>query len=357
MKVLLAANLNSGNTYIDSLYSALAEQQMEVTASEDDFWDANKNFDVVHVHWLEGLFNWNIKNITLNDLNRFKFRLEQFKQTNTKIIITRHNRLPHNINDNPLIIQAYNLFYTSISGVIHLGQFSQTDFQKEQPHLSTIILHTVIPHGNYLNLKNSITKATARKLLKIDKNRFVFICFGRFRKEEERNLVMQAFKEVNIPNKTLLCSAWDLPHAKDSFNSKLKRKSYNLSKAYTLFNTFVSDENVQTYMNAADVLIVPRLKQLNSGLVYLGLSFGKIIVAPAIGNITEAIKETNNFLYNPKDIDSLTEAMVKAYKVKDSNLDYDNRVYAKDHGDWSTIANQHIEFYKKMLDKNLDRER
>jgi glycosyltransferase involved in cell wall biosynthesis len=164
---------------------------------------------------------------------------------------------------------------------------------------------------------------------------------------------MQAFKQLNIHNKTLLCSTWDLANAGNRLKSKLQRNSYNLRKTYKLFNTFVSDDNVQTYMNAADVLVVPRTAQLNSGLVYLGLSFGKIIVAPDMGNITEVIEQTHNVLFNPNDVNSLKEAMLNAYSLKDSNLDFDNRVYAQEYGDWDTIAEQHIDFYRQKLNSSL----
>jgi hypothetical protein len=349
MKVLLAANLNSGNTYIDSLYHTLIKQKIEVTASEDDFWDANKTFNIIHVHWLEGLFNWNIKNITQNDFNKFKFRLESLKNRNTKIIITRHNVYPHYLQDTKLVKKVYDLFYHYVNGIIHLGKFSQEDFKQEHQYLTNTILHSVIPHGNYLNLKNSITKNSARSLLNIPEDRFVFLCFGTFRNRAERDMVLKAFKKLKLSNKTLLCSSWNIQGTNNTLLVKLKRTVFNLISHYKLFNTFVSDDNIQTYLNAADALIVPRVKTLNSGLVYLGLSFGKTIIGPKTGNITEVMEQTHNLIYNPNHIDSLTAAMGKAYTLKDMDLDYKNMVYAREYGDWNVIGKLHFDFYNKIL--------
>ena len=349
MRVLIVAELNSGNTYIDSFCQSLANQHVDVTVSENEFWNSAQQFDVVHVHWLEALFNWKIEHITQSDLNRLQFKLEAFKNSNTKLIITRHNALPHHYNGNGLVKQAYELFYKFAEGMIHLGNFSETDFQNKHPELSASINHTVIPHGNYMNLKNAIAQVAARELLNISLNRFVFLCFGQFRKGEEQKLVMKAFKALNLSNKTLLCSAWDLPKAKNSVTSKLKRKTYNLSQEYRLYNTYVSNDNVQTYLNAADVLVVPRTAQLNSGLVYLGLSFGKILIAPSIGNITEVIEQTNNLLFDPSKTKSLVSAMEKAISLKNTNLDYKNMVYAREHGNWDMIAKEHKAFYRQIL--------
>jgi hypothetical protein len=348
MKVLLVANLNTGNTYFDNLYEELIKENIEVIASVDDFWDYNKNFDIIHIHFLENIFNWNIKNVSTEDINKFKFRLDFLKNKKVKIVITRHNVLPYNLHDHVLVKDVYNLFYKYTNGMIHLGEFSKFEFIKNNPEYDKIVEHVVIKHGHYLNLKNSITRATARKLLNIDENRFVFLCFGTFRTEQERSMVLDAFNKVNIQNKTFLCTSWNIEGIESSIYNKLRRKLINTNKKFKVFNSFVSNDNIQTYLNAADVLIVPRIESLNSGLVYLGLSFGKILIAPAIGNITEIIEQTNNLLFDPLNNKSLVSAMEKAISLKDTNLDYKNRVYAKEQGDWGMIAKQHKAFYGQL---------
>ncbi len=348
MKVLLVAKLNTGNTYFDSLYNELAKKNIEVIANENDFWDNNKNFDIIHVHFLENIFNWNIKDITNDDFKRLKFRLEVLKKTKTKIIITRHNIYPYNLHDKILIQKIYNLFYRYTNAMIHLGNYSISEFKKNNEQYNNTLEHTVIKHGNYLNLNNNISKATARSLLNISNDRFVFLNFGTFRNLKERNLILEAFKKLNKSKKTLLTSSWEIEGSKKTVYSKIRRRIINIDSKYALNNTFVSNDNIQTYLNAADVLVVPRLKTLNSGLVYLGLSFGKIIVAPAIGNITEVIEQTNNVLFDPSNSKSLVSAMEKAVSLKGTNLDYQNMVYARDHCSWGDIAQAHVDVYNKI---------
>ena len=94
MKVLIVAKLNSGNTYIDSLSKGVKKLLNDVTISEDKFWDNNTNYDLIHVHWIENLFGWNIENITEDDYVKLKFRLNILKKLKTKVIITYHNEYP-----------------------------------------------------------------------------------------------------------------------------------------------------------------------------------------------------------------------------------------------------------------------
>lgn len=348
MKILLVAKLNSGNTYIDSLYESLKEKNLNVSISEEHFWDHESAYDIIHVHWIESLFNWNIRQLTEEDYSRLKFRLENLKKSNTKLILTKHNEFPHHLHENRLIRKVYNLFYEYTDGIIHLGQYSLNKFRENYVGTLENIEHVIINHGNYLNLKNNTSKQTARNILNISENRFVFLCFGKFRVKEERSIVIKAFKKTNIESKTLLSTTWNFGYGKENMFSKIKRFILNLSSNYKLFNAYISEDNIQTYMNAADVLIVPRINSLNSGLVYLGLSFGKIIIGPTTGNITEIMEETNNLKFVPNDVGSLSSAMKKAFALKDTDIDYKNMVFARDYCSWDDIAQAHVNSYTKI---------
>lgn len=352
MKVLIVAKLNSGNTYIDSLSKGVKKLLKDVTISEDKFWDNNTNYDLIHVHWIENLFGWNIENITEDDYVKLKFRLNILKNSKTKVIITYHNEYPHNLHNNILIKKIYHLFFKHVNGMIHLGNYSLNYFKKRHNALSENMSHVVINHGNYLNLKNDISKQRAREILKIPKEKFVFLSFGGCRKIEERNLMLNAFQSSNIKEKLLL-SKWSLQgKSRFAVTEKLKRKWLNLNKQYRLFDLFVAEKDIQIYLNACDVMVIPRTESLNSGLVFLGFSFGKILVGPNIGNITEVIQDNNNILFNPNQKESLRTAMEKAYQLKDTGIQYNNLKYVRDKCSWDVISQSHFEFYKNTTIEN-----
>lgn len=352
MKVLLVSKLNSGNRYFDDLYLSLSELEIELEVSINAFWDSNDYFDIIHIQWIEALFGWDLNHFAQQELYRLKNRLEVLKSKGSKIVYTRHNSIPHNYQ-NHNVKELFKLVSQSSSGIIHLGEFSVKDFEMLYPELSGTCKHAIITHGNYSSLKNHLSRNEARKILNIDLNRFVILCFGTFRSKKERNLILNAFIEAKIANKTLLTNRWMV---QDKNRNRIKkttdaiyRRLLCLSKKYRLNNQFTKDDQVQYYMNAADVLVISRIDQLNSGNLYLGLTFGKVVVGPAIGNIAETIQATGNILFNPDEQGTLKKALETSLQLMESDLTYSNLKYSTDHCSWDNIAKKHLEFYNKVL--------
>jgi glycosyltransferase involved in cell wall biosynthesis len=59
---------------------------------------------------------------------------------------------------------------------------------------------------------------------------------------------------------------------------------------------FIPDDDIQIYMNAADVVILPYTDILTSGAAILAMSFGKPVIAPAVKCITETIDDKGGFV-------------------------------------------------------------
>jgi len=56
-------------------------------------------------------------------------------------------------------------------------------------------------------------------------------------------------------------------------------------KRIKVFLDFIPDNDIQIYMNAADIIVLPYLDILNSGVAILAMSFGKPVIAPRTGSI------------------------------------------------------------------------
>ena len=82
-------------------------------------------------------------------------------------------------------------------------------------------------------------------------------------------------------------------------------------------------------MSASDVVFIPRVKILNSGLLFLGLTFKKIVVGPKLGNVNEFLEYFNLPSFNPNDSKSIFNALsqgvsmfnLKIYKYNDKRLE------------------------------------
>jgi glycosyltransferase involved in cell wall biosynthesis len=72
---------------------------------------------------------------------------------------------------------------------------------------------------------------------------------------------------------------------------------------------FVPPERIPLFFSAADVVVLPFDKVLTSGSLLLAMSYGKPIIAPRLGAITETVGDADDLLYDPFDRDGLRTSL------------------------------------------------
>ena len=152
----------------------------------------------------------------------------------------------------------------------------------------------------------------ARVKLGIDKEALVVVAPGNIRSYKERDMVLKAFKSLEIKNKVLICTnvhleiRHDFPgrnrlkqvvDVKEILKKSFKKK--HQPPEFLFSYTFIPQEELELRLAAADIVLIPRINTLNSGNVFLGLSFNKKLVGPECGNIKEQLREQNLPTFNP----------------------------------------------------------
>ncbi len=61
---------------------------------------------------------------------------------------------------------------------------------------------------------------------------------------------------------------------------------------------FIPDDEVQIYMNASDVMVLPYTNVLTSGAAILALSFYKPVIAPKKGLLPELVNDDIGYLFS-----------------------------------------------------------
>jgi beta-1,4-mannosyltransferase len=103
-------------------------------------------------------------------------------------------------------------------------------------------------------------------------------------------------------------------------------------------------------MNAADIVVQPFKKIMTSGSVILAMSFGKPVIAPAIGCMPDILDNEGNFLYEPSDPNGLLKAMQLALEADLIKMGKHNFQLAKQYS-WEGIAKGTAEIYRKCFTK------
>jgi glycosyltransferase involved in cell wall biosynthesis len=80
---------------------------------------------------------------------------------------------------------------------------------------------------------------------------------------------------------------------------------------------FISDEDLQIYFNATDLVVLPFEKIENSGSVILAMGFGKAIVAPSKGVLAKRLHSQLELLYTSKNIQVDDLKRINKYSLSD----------------------------------------
>ena len=333
MKILMCSQYNTQNTYVSDLIDEL-RNFAEVHTEVSTFWDSKEDFDVIHIQWPEELLGW--VNIDKEKISALKKRITYYKSRNSKIVTTLHNATPH--IDNIYNKELYQYIYNETDVIVHLGAYSTRFY----PYKKNVIIH----HSNY---EKHIT-IDDKKSSKEKK----FFCFGKIRNPEEEQQIIDGFLAAKIPDSKLIISNSLLgknPYYGEGklslrkwkyiwFLKKLKKRNIKLITAK------IPKENINNYFNNASVIISPRINTLNSGVIYMALTFGKPVIGPDQGNIGEFLKTTNNPTFTPNDKTSIATAMQRA--LNSSNLGKENLTFSRKNLSARTIAEKHYQLYQNL---------
>jgi glycosyltransferase involved in cell wall biosynthesis len=117
----------------------------------------------------------------------------------------------------------------------------------------------------------------------------------------------------------------------------------NIESNVIINNNFLSDDLLDTFFNAADIVAIPYGRVIGaSGPIHHAMSRGKYIVASNIGH-NVGLKGIID-LFDSNSIESLTQALQNAIIKSKNGLNQESLKYAKDHT-WSDLANEYFNIY------------
>ncbi|MCC7278859.1 MAG: hypothetical protein IT487_11170 [Chromatiaceae bacterium] len=327
MRILVANIPLPTNRFLVDLNAALGNHH-QVVHDAEIFWNREGAFDVVHLHFPEyltyALQEAYLTGLTDTLIADTEERLRWWAER-AHIVITRHVLLPHDALSDPMWERLYKAVYHYADGVAHFAQASIDEFRERYAGMAFYRghapVHAIIPHQNYASLPNTVSRAEARRALRIAPNARVMLVFGAIRNDAERQLILETFRGIRVKHKHLLVSRWREQLADVSWIRlkywirDLTRLWYRLHPRFTFNYGFVAESDAQRYLNAADVLFIPRLRVLNSGNITLGMTFGRVVVGPDSWDVGELLRETGNPVFDPDHPETAAAAMEEGFRL------------------------------------------
>ena len=345
MKILIPTSYIK-NPYIFQLVKGL-QKNKEVTIVQtlvpwlyqDDY-----SFDVIHLQWPESVFltsNYNEK-----DISALERRLLFYKNQGARIVITVHNKVPHK-GDKKKSYFLYKKVYQYCDGVIHMGESSKDIINKDHADDLESARQIIIPHGNYEYFPNSVSRKQARQYLGIPESNIVVASIGAIRSSDEYRLIKNVSKALRKRN-GLLLQIGQIYSTKNRIKHLITIKSLKLQKNLRQFGSYVADSEIQYYLNACDILLVPRVNTLNSGNVALGYTFGRIVLGPDYGVIGEDLKRQGNPVFRSIDEMEVSQTLDHAIDLIHTDVGKNNKNYAIEELNWDRLTLQYLSFYKNL---------
>ena len=205
-----------------------------------------------------------------------------------------------------------------------------------------------------------LTPAKAKQRLGLRPDEKAVLCLGRLRPYKGVEHLLAAFRPLVEKDQSYrLIIAGEPKKGSEDYRAEIERsveKDFE-SGTVILKIQFIPDEDMELYLKAADVLVLPYKEIFQSGVLFLAYSFGLPVVATDVGSFREEIVEgRTGFLANPASTADLAAA-IETYFASDlyENLDarrQDIKDYANANHSWSAVADLTRNAYAAMLGAN-----
>lgn len=265
--------------------------------------------DVVHVHWISPYLVTDSLFVSLLMSTVFLTGVLALRLAGVDVVWTVHNMAEHERRHERLERFVTRRFARRCSAIIvHCG--AARDAVRREFLGERDVPVVVVPHGHYLDAyENEVDRDTARAALGFGDDETVFLYLGYVRRYKGVDTLVEAFSRTTDPTNRLVVAG--SPH-----DEAIRTEMLAAAAADDRITTdlrFVPEDEVQTYMNAADVVALPHVDVLTSGSAILAMSFGRALVAPTIGCLPETLAQQAELLHDPEaDLTSVLERATRA---------------------------------------------
>ena len=163
------------------------------------------------------------------------------------------------------------------------------------------------PHGHYIDAyPNTVTREVARDQLGLEDDQFVYLFFSNVRPYKGIERLLETFNSLPGDHLRLLLAA----KVKSDYSKQVVDLAGRIDPRVVVRTAeFFPSEDFQVFMNAADAVVFPFQEVLTSGSVITAMSFGRPVIVPALGCLTELVDGRMGMVYDPADKGGLRMAM------------------------------------------------
>jgi D-inositol-3-phosphate glycosyltransferase len=216
---------------------------------------------------------------------------------------------------------------------------------------------SVIPFGINNTVPNtSLSSVEAKRQLGIAKSDRSLLFFGNIAPYKGLEYLIVAFGELLKKNRDYRLLIVGKPKGSKAYWTQVQRSiaSSRIGDRLVEKIEYVPDEETELYFKAADVLILPYTRVFQSGVLFLGYSFGLPAIAANAGPLKDEIIEgKTGFVFELRDSNDLASKIEK-YFESELFRDLETRraqirKHANERYSWSKVASITTRVYLELL--------
>ncbi len=233
------------------------------------------------------------------------------RNTRSKIVFVCHNVLPHEgggFLDRRLamtVLRSGDAFIVHSEQDKHYLRALLPDAAIYKAHLPTYE-----PIAQLTGDRGSDPYADDRAVLGVPANRPVVLFFGFVRPYKGLEYLVQALPLVlrEQPVHLLVVGEfWTAPEFYERYAAQ-----FGVQNAMTLVNRYVPNEELHTYFNLAEVVVLPYVSATQSAVAQLAFGAGKAVITTRVGGLPEIVQDgVTGLIVPPQDSAALAAAIVR----------------------------------------------
>jgi len=309
-----------------------------------DVWKANK---MVRLKYFLIGYLKSFKRAKMNDCKIFHFQFFDLGILNLSVlmlalfykqkkVVTLHDIESFSKSANKFV---HKLCLYLIDGIIVHNEFSKNQFLEKNKFEKRL---AVIPHGNYLPFIKSLP-------LSLDSNKIRLLFFGQIKDVKGLDVLLEAMSIVknSSSNYSLTIAGRPWKTEKESYLKTISR--LNLQNDIKTYFEYIKEEDVSSYYEKSDVIILPYKKIYQSGVLLLSLSYGRTVIVSDLEPFKEVIShESNGLIFESENPADLARKILQLDKSLINSMTNNSKNSISNDYDWLKIGIKTNLFYNTL---------
>jgi glycosyltransferase involved in cell wall biosynthesis len=263
----------------------------------------------LHLHWLHLVLRDAGSEREANRLaDRFLERVDRYLASGGKLAWTVHNIVPHDAQFEAAEVRLCAEVAARSQAIHVLAAGTREHVAGLYDLPADRVFH--VPHPSYKGAyQDHVSRLDARHELGLMPDELVLTVVGVIRPYKGLDELLDAWAAVDLeePRRLLIAGA---PSEQPGVEALIERAA--IDPRVVIDARKIPAEEIQLFLRAADVAVLPYRRSLNSGALMLALTFGLPVIVPAGGGLAEVVDPSFSRTFEAGDPAALIAALGEA---------------------------------------------